>query len=483
MDHELPSNSLVAGKYILVRRIGQGGMGSVWEGKHQSLGTRVAIKFIDREHADNQEARARFDREARAAAAIQSKHAIQIFDHGITDDGKPFIVMEMLEGESLEDRLKHQPVMPLKEVAVILQQVCRAVQKAHDAGVVHRDLKPDNIYLCKTAEDDHETAKVLDFGIAKVQGGTNPALSSGTKTGAVIGTPFFMSPEQARGLRAIDHRTDIWSLGVIAYRAVVGKLPFDGESVGDLLVKICTAPLPRPSAEQPSLSGEFDLWFARALAREPADRFSSANDFADALLHTAGLPNRSGRGSVTPAPPAIAANAGSRISDGGISAAPFTATPAQTGEFIPRKSALPMVVGLVAVGFVIVGGGFVVSQKMSTRATRDSAAMISSPTPSAAAASQPSAVANIPSGTDTSITPLVATAVPVPSASASAAPAPAAPKVPAKTGKPAQKKEPAVAILPAPTPPAKPTKKPNHRKKKRLIKKHLHPKVKNLSFH
>lgn len=456
VDHSLPSNSLVAGKYELVRRIGQGGMGSVWEGKHCSLGTRVAIKFIDREHADNQEARARFDREARAAAAIQSKHAIQIFDHGITDDGKPFIVMEMLEGESLEDRLKRSPQLPLKEVATILQQVCRAVQKAHEAGIVHRDLKPDNIFLCRSPEDDHETAKVLDFGIAKMQEAGNPGLSSGTKTGAVIGTPFFMSPEQARGLRGIDHRTDIWSLGVIAYRAAVGKLPFDGESVGDLLVKICTAPLPRPSQFQPSLPANFDSWFSRALSREPGDRFSSAFELSDALLEIAGLPARSGRGHTPPPRPASIPDASTRVSDGGISAAPFTATPAMTSELPARKSAAPLILGLVGVAALVAGGALLVTRKHVVPAKVEAAALISSPS----SAPAPSPVT--PPGDDTTITPLAAAASPAPTPTpepiASVAPARHSSAKPSRPATSPPKKEPAVVLSPAPSAAPKPKK-------------------------
>ena len=254
-----PSTGLIAGKYTLVGMIGRGGMGSVWEGRHASLGTRVAIKFIESDYANSTEARQRFDNEAHAAARIQSKHAIQIFDHGVTDDGKPYIVMEFLAGEPLDKRVDRMGRLSLQETARILQQVCRGLARAHEQGVIHRDLKPENIFLVRSMDDDEEVAKVLDFGIAKMKGppGSTPGgsggVSSGTKTGSVLGTPFYMSPEQARGLRNVDHRTDVWSLGVIAYKCVTGRLPFDGESVGDLLVKICTAPVPIPSHMVPGL--------------------------------------------------------------------------------------------------------------------------------------------------------------------------------------------------------------------------------------
>jgi serine/threonine-protein kinase len=271
--------------------IGRGGMGSVWEGRHATLGTRVAIKFIEAEYANSQDARSRFDNEARAAATIQSKHAIQIYDHGVTEDGRPYIVMEMLIGEPLEKRLDRMGRLSLQDTARILQQVSRALGRAHDKGIIHRDLKPENIFLVQ--DEDSEIAKVLDFGIAKIKG--NPGemgVSSSTKTGAVLGTPFYMSPEQARGLRTIDHRTDIWSLGIIAFKCVTGKLPFDGESVGDLLVKICTSPVPVPSQVMPGLPPGFDAWFSRAMEREPERRYGSVQEMSDALAYAAGITMR-----------------------------------------------------------------------------------------------------------------------------------------------------------------------------------------------
>jgi len=284
-----PSTTLVAGKYQLIKMIGRGGMGSVWEARHTSLGTRVAIKFIETEYANSAEARSRFDNEAKAAATIQSKHAIQIYDHGVTDDGKPYIVMEMLTGEPLDKRIERLGRMPLQDLARIFQQVARGLGRAHERGIIHRDLKPENIFLVLTPDDDDEVAKVLDFGIAKIKGTAGQQLSNSTKTGAVLGTPYFMSPEQARGMRDIDHRTDLWSLGVIAFKCVTGVLPFDGESLGDLLVKICTSQVPVPSQVLPGLPAAFDAWFARALDRDPQKRFASALEMSDALSYACGV--------------------------------------------------------------------------------------------------------------------------------------------------------------------------------------------------
>jgi serine/threonine-protein kinase len=281
-------SALVAGKYRLTSLLGRGGMGSVWAGVHATLGTKVAVKFIDAEHVDSAEARRRFENEARAAAALRSKHVVEVYDHGVMDDGRPFIVMEFLDGEPLDRRLDRLGRLPPKDTARIVQMVCRALAKAHAAGIVHRDLKPENVFLVWDDEDGADVAKVVDFGIAKF---TEPAgtASSATRTGSVLGTPYYMSPEQARGLRSVDHRSDLWSVGVIAFRCMTGHLPFEGEAVGDVLVKLCTAPMPRPSLLAPDLPPAFDAWLLHALEREPRARFQSAADLARSLAAVCGL--------------------------------------------------------------------------------------------------------------------------------------------------------------------------------------------------
>lgn len=290
-------DQIVAGKYRLTRMVGRGGMGSVWEGLHVTLGTRVAVKFIDSEHAQSKEAQNRFINEARAAAKLRSKYVVQVYDQGVTEDGRPYIVMEFLSGEPLDRRLDRQGALSLAETAQIINQVCRALAKAHEAGIVHRDLKPENVFIVHDEEDGHEVVKVVDFGIAKFTDNTL-GLSSATRTGSVLGTPYYMSPEQARGLRSVDHRADLWSIGVIAFRCVAGKLPFEGEAIGDLLVKICTAPLPVPSQLIVGIPPTFDQWFHRALAREPDQRFQSAQDLAESLAQIAGLAPRAPMSSI-----------------------------------------------------------------------------------------------------------------------------------------------------------------------------------------
>jgi serine/threonine-protein kinase len=357
-----PSNVLVAGKYQLVRLIGRGGMGTVWEGRHSSLGTRVAIKFIDSEYADSQEARARFDNEARAAATIQSKHAIQIFDHGVTDDGKPYIVMEMLQGEPLDGRLDRVGRLSLADTARILRQVGRALSRAHERGIVHRDLKPENIFLVRTPDDDDEIAKVLDFGIAKFKkvDGQSGGLTSSTKTGAVLGTPFYMAPEQARGLRDLDYRVDLWSMGVIAFRCICGVLPFEGVSVGDLLVKICTTPAPIPSTVVASLPPAFDAWFLRALDKDPARRFQSALELTDSLASAAGLSvKRAPSMSPTSDPLSVPATSNHpsdhRSRSGSATSSPFTASSPRAsttrwGTWVAAGAASLVGIGIVTLG-------------------------------------------------------------------------------------------------------------------------------------
>jgi len=287
------TGSIVGGKYRVERLIGSGGMGTVWLGAHQKLGTRVAIKFIKPAHATAADARKRFEIEAQAAARLQSKHAVHVFDYGITDDGLPYIVMEYLEGESLSEALIRKGPLPALEVARIIRQAARALAKAHSAGIVHRDLKPDNIFLAtsvdETGDEYDYLVKIVDFGIAKlyeepIRGGqaANP-MGGPTQEGAVIGTPNFMAPEQLTIGGAPDALTDLWSLGACTFAAMTARIPFEGEVLGDIVLKVCAAPLPVASSLNPALPRGFDDWFAKACNRDRAKRFQSAAELADAL--------------------------------------------------------------------------------------------------------------------------------------------------------------------------------------------------------
>ena len=468
-----PSTGLVGGKYQLVKLIGRGGMGSVWEARHCNLGTAVAIKFIEAEYANSAEARSRFDKEAKAAATIQSKHAIQIFDNGVTEEGKPYIVMELLQGEPLDKRIERLGQLTLQDTARILQQVSRGLSKAHERGIIHRDLKPENVFIVHNNDDDDEVAKVLDFGIAKIQNSPHsPGITSSTKTGAVLGTPFYMSPEQARGLRNVDHRTDVWSLGVIAFKCVTGKLPFDGESVGDLLVKICTAPIPLPSHAVPGLPQAFDSWFIRALEREPDRRFSTVTELAEHLAFAAGIGTRGPTSSQSYGGPqghrpvsatlAASSNAppsptGGNASYGsptpnpaGMTAAPFTSSQPVPGVAGGRGK---WFVGAALTGLLLAGGATAAAVKIRNKnnVATNSVGVTQLPPPS-----EKAAVAPPPPTSEPPATPVVAV-TPLASETPPAEAKPTATK-PIRGSKPTAGKPPsgtvgAVAVAAPPLPP------------------------------
>jgi len=290
----IKEGQVLAGRYKLVRPLGQGSQAFVWVAEHLALGSQVAVKLIDPELAKQEDARERFRREATAAAQLRSAHVVQILDHGIEGE-QPFIVMELLEGEDLFDRLESRERLTLLEAATVVTQVARALARAHAAGIVHRDMKPENVFLCHN--DDEEHVKVLDFGVAKI---TSPQKSAMSKTGVgtLIGTPHYMSPEQVKGLTEIDHRSDLWSLGIITYQMVTGELPFDSEGVGDLLIRITMSEPKPPSELEPSLPKAFDEWFARACHKDADKRFSSAREMAEALARVAGIESKASRAGV-----------------------------------------------------------------------------------------------------------------------------------------------------------------------------------------
>ncbi len=268
----------------LKRLLGRGGMGSVWVAEHEALETEVAVKFISPEIAAIPEAVARFKREATAAAQLKSPHVVQIFDHGVTPDGLPFIVMELLEGEDLATRIGRTGKLPVAEVAAIVNQAGKALGRAHARGIVHRDIKPDNIFLVDAGGEAF--VKLLDFGIAKRS--ADAALNM-TSTGTMVGTPYFMSPEQVMSAKDADFRSDLWSLAVVAYNALTGRVPFFAETLGALCVAIHGGNFVPVTRGAPELPPALDGWFQRALARDPVARFASAKELADAFAHAAGV--------------------------------------------------------------------------------------------------------------------------------------------------------------------------------------------------
>jgi serine/threonine-protein kinase len=269
-------------KYEIVRVIGRGGMGTVYEALNTTIGKRVAMKFVDAQTAQSKESIARFQREAEAASAVESAHIVEIFDSGVADDGIPYIVMELLRGEDLGHRIKRCGRLEIGEAVHVVAQILRGLHRAHEAGIVHRDLKPDNIFLVDR-DDDQSFAKILDFGISKVQRQGGVPVHTLTRQGTVLGTPFYMSPEQAQALPDIDGRTDLWSVGAILYECLTGRPPYTGTSYEQVIVNICMYDAEDVRAHNPAVPEAIARVIARALARDRHERFATAREVLEAL--------------------------------------------------------------------------------------------------------------------------------------------------------------------------------------------------------
>ncbi len=272
---------LLEGKYQIAHELGRGAMGVVYEALHMSLGRRVAVKTLIEGAGADVEMGARFEREARAASAIGHPHIIDVFDLGRTKDGMLFMVMELLDGSPLEATLKRTPKLPIPLAINLMGQVLSGLGAAHKHGIVHRDLKPDNIFVLDS-EERPNFIKIVDFGISKVLGPKTAAPAgagkfAGTMVGAVLGTPLYMSPEQAIGqVTAIDHRTDIYSAGVVLYEMLCGRTPFQGKNYSEVLGQILEGKYPPPRELRPDIPPEVEAAIVRALSRDIDARFPSA---------------------------------------------------------------------------------------------------------------------------------------------------------------------------------------------------------------
>ena len=411
LREELEPGAAITPALRLQRRIGGGGMGAVWLAQHLGLDTRVVVKFIAHQIADNAIAAARFRREAAAAAQVRSPHVVQMLDYGMTERGTPYIVMEHLEGKDLSEHLRSKGRLPPHEVVAIVRQVCKALTKAHDLGIIHRDIKPENIFLLES-DDDEPFVKLLDFGIAK-----DADEVSVTSTGAAVGTPHYMSPEQAVGAKSLDHRSDLWSLGVLAFYLLTGRRPFAGETTGALTLAIFNGPIPRPTSILPSLPPAIDDWFLRVCSRDPDGRPPTARALASELADALGPVAKGDRAisdSFKDLPPVIAeptreyappkaANTMERapttIKDAGPNAFEVPATdaepnareaPARTTSGLssgmlstaPRgvpKSRTPLYFGAALLAFAIGTGVFLVARKPTQTDTPTTATSIAPP--------------------------------------------------------------------------------------------------------
>ncbi len=270
------------GNYMLTAKLGEGGMGVVYLAEHPVIGRKAAMKAIHPELSRNPEVVSRFVTEAKAVNQIGNEHIVDIHDFGTTPDGEFYFIMEFLQGEALSDQLKRSaPLMPARALG-IAAQVADALGASHQHGIIHRDLKPENIFLI-TKGHTQDFVKVLDFGLAKLTQGDDK-VSHKTRTGSVMGTPYYMAPEQCEGKASIDHRADIYSLGIILYEMLTARVPFGGEGYGEIIVKHITAPVPPLRAINPMLPAALEAITLRALAKRPEDRFQTMEEFAEALL-------------------------------------------------------------------------------------------------------------------------------------------------------------------------------------------------------
>jgi serine/threonine-protein kinase len=270
--------ALIAGRYRLERPLAKGGMGSVWIARHVELDVDVAVKLVSEELKSEETTHRRLRREAKAAAKLKSPHITQIHDSGV-HEGAPYIVMELLEGDCLDELLFREGKLPVERAQQLFAELCAGLSVAHEAGIVHRDLKPSNIFVARVAGKD--VVKILDFGIAK-DTRTQVPDHDPTASGTLLGSPRYMSPEQATGER-VDFRSDLWSAAVVLFEVITGRRLFAADNLGRIIADICAGELPAPSAVNTDLDEHIDAFFAVALERVPQRRFESATEMARAF--------------------------------------------------------------------------------------------------------------------------------------------------------------------------------------------------------
>ncbi len=275
------------GNYRAVSLLGEGGMGAVYLAEHPAIGRRVAVKVLHKNYIRDENLLTRFLNEARAANAIRHPNIIEILDSGTIADGTPFLVMELLEGESLGTRIRRVGALPIQTAVEFCYQTASALGAAHKKGIVHRDLKPDNLFVVPDPHDpERERIKVLDFGIAKLQQSANDSVK--TRTGTLMGTPIYMSPEQCRGTKTVDHRSDIYSLGIIFFEMLCGQPPFVSEGFGELVNMHLNVAPQAPSSQNPDVSPTIDAIVLKMLSKNPDERFADMGELQAALKSSGG---------------------------------------------------------------------------------------------------------------------------------------------------------------------------------------------------
>jgi hypothetical protein len=455
MDHPgiIPIGAVLAGRYRVERVIGQGGMGVVVKAMHLQLNQPVAMKFLLPEVLGNQQVVQRFLREAQAAVRLKSEHVARVIDVGSLESGAPYMVLEYLEGADLSNFPRSQ--LSVGGVVDLVLQACEALAEAHSLGIVHRDIKPANFFLTR-GSDGAPLLKVLDFGISK----SPMAGSNLTATQSVMGTPAYMSPEQMRSSRDVDHRTDIWALGVVLFELLQGVPPYGGDTFSSMVIKVVNDPLPRMTV---ALPGDLDAVVYRCLEKDPARRFQNVAELAQALAKYAqsdtqaaisvqrtrsiiGLEARrssveSGPGGRAIPPSTLSGAAGARTS------------PPGGRRRWPIVAGLVVLVAIVAVAVVASNGGG--GQKAAGPGPAAAPPSAAAPAPPAAAPTAPPA-ATPPAPSAVANTPAPAPAAPAPAVQPPAAPA-APPSAPATaTAQPAAQPPGAPTAQPAPAAPTAP---------------------------
>jgi eukaryotic-like serine/threonine-protein kinase len=280
---QIGPGQVIDGKYRIVRLLGTGGMGAVFEGENLRIRRRVAIKLLHEGVSDQVEVVRRFEREAQAAALVGSEHICEVLDLGVLPDNTRYMVMEYLDGETLGSRITRSGRLSPAQSTPLLLQVLEALGAAHAAGIIHRDLKPDNIFILPQRSGMRDFVKILDFGVSKFAHTAGEEMGV-TRAGAIVGTPYYMSPEQARGSSVVDARSDVYAIGVLLYQATTGQVPFQAETFNELLFKIVLEVAPPPQTYAPDLDPDFAAIIQRAMARDPAQRFQNCAEFREAIL-------------------------------------------------------------------------------------------------------------------------------------------------------------------------------------------------------